>query len=354
MRKTMETVMEMGKINLRGNMYSMNWFKHLKTNAGLTDLIGVVLLSDIFYWYQPTEVRDESTGKVVGYRKKFKADKLQRSYSQFSEMFGLTKNQVRDALKRLENAGLITIEFRHVTTKVGTKVANVMFVEAVPERIAEITYGTECHNECHDEGNDECHASEISEGVVGNFLTRHQKKPDTNTETTTKTTTETTTYKELSTPKGTLDPIKKEKDYLFPSVKTEGIACENFSFPEEEYMFFDQYLKFYGGTKYFTPNAIEATKYFTNTYRRVFKKLHPRDTKEGWEEILTGVLKIPLKSDTGEIYISENLFDFFELKEIIDLFFQQKFREPCNYSIRFFMQPGVKYRLFQKWQKEEN
>lgn len=168
------------------------------------------------------------------------------------------------------------------------------------------------------------------------------------------TTTETTTYKELSTPKSTLDPIKKEKDYLFPSVKTEGIACENFSFPEEEYMFFDQYLKFYGGTKYFTPNAIEATKYFTNTYRRVFKKLHPRDTKEGWEEILTGVLKIPLKSDTGEIYISENLFDFFELKEIIDLFFQQKFREPCNYSIRFFMQPGVKYRLFQKWQKEEN
>lgn len=168
------------------------------------------------------------------------------------------------------------------------------------------------------------------------------------------TTTETTTYKELSTPKGTLDPIKKEKDYLFPSVKTEGIACENFSFPEEEHMFFDQYLKFYGGTKYFTPNAIEATKYFTNTYRRVFKKLHPRDTKEGWGEILTGVLKIPLKSDTGEIYISENLFDFFELKEIIDLFFQQKFREPCNYSIRFFMQPGVKYRLFQKWQKEEN
>ncbi len=168
------------------------------------------------------------------------------------------------------------------------------------------------------------------------------------------TTTETTTYKELSTPKSTLDPIKKEKDYLFPSVKTEGIACENFSFPEEEYMFFDQYLKFYGETKYFTPNAIEATKYFTNTYRRVFKKLHPRDTKEGWEEILTGVLKIPLKSDTGEIYISENLFDFFELKEIIDLFFQQKFREPCNYSIRFFMQPGVKYRLFQKWQKEEN
>lgn len=167
------------------------------------------------------------------------------------------------------------------------------------------------------------------------------------------TTTETTTYKELSTPKGTLDPIKK-KDYLFPSVKTEGIACENFSFPEEEHMFFDQYLKFYGGTKYFTLNAIEATKYFTNTYRRVFKKLHPRDTKEGWGEILTGVLKIPLKSDTGEIYISENLFDFFELKEIIDLFFQQKFREPCNYSIRFFMQPGVKYRLFQKWQKEEN
>jgi len=168
------------------------------------------------------------------------------------------------------------------------------------------------------------------------------------------TTTETTTYKELSTPKSTLDPIKKEKDYLFPSVKTEGIACENFSFPEEEYMFFDQYLKFYGGTKYFTPNAIEAAKYFTNTYRRVFKKLHPRDTKEGWGEILTCVLKIPLKSDTGEIYISENLFDFFELKEIIDIFFQQKFREPCNYSIRFFMQPGVKYRLFQKWQKEEN
>ena len=76
----------------------------------------------------------------MGYKKKFKADKLQRNYDQLSEQFGFSKNQVRRAIKRLEKQGLITVEFRNITTKTGMKLSNVMFIEPVPQKIKEITH----------------------------------------------------------------------------------------------------------------------------------------------------------------------------------------------------------------------
>nr|WP_232204056.1 hypothetical protein [Atopobium sp. oral taxon 810] len=44
-------------------------------------LDSALILADIVYWYRVTEVRDEQSGEVVGMRKKFRADMLQRNTS---------------------------------------------------------------------------------------------------------------------------------------------------------------------------------------------------------------------------------------------------------------------------------
>lgn len=133
-------VEQIGQMNFQGNIVPMSWFEHIKTEAGKPDSIGILILSDIVYWYRPTIVRDEATGKILKYEKKFKADKLQKSYEQIAEQFGYSKTQVRRALRRLEAQGLITLEFRNITTSGGLKLTNVLYIEPVPAKIAEITY----------------------------------------------------------------------------------------------------------------------------------------------------------------------------------------------------------------------
>ncbi|SPP30977.1 hypothetical protein ARAF_0079 [Arsenophonus endosymbiont of Aleurodicus floccissimus] len=96
------------------------------------------MLSEIIYWYRPSEIRDESTGELKGWRKRFQSDKLQRSYQSFADQFGFTKREVTDALKRLKSHGIITLELRTINTSTGA-CSNVLFIESVPARIDEIT-----------------------------------------------------------------------------------------------------------------------------------------------------------------------------------------------------------------------
>jgi hypothetical protein len=103
------------------------------------NLTAAVILSDIVYWYRPQEIRNEATGQVVEQRRRFKADKLQKSYQAWADQFGLTKRQVKDAVLFLRKQGLITTEFRQVRTDSGLVLSNVMFVEPVLARIEAIT-----------------------------------------------------------------------------------------------------------------------------------------------------------------------------------------------------------------------
>lgn len=195
-----KVVEQIGEINFQGNVVPINWFKHIKTDAGKPDAIGVMLLSDIIYWYRPIEIRDEATGQIIGYKKKFKADKLQRSYEQFSELFGFTKSQVKRAIKRLEKAGIITVEFRNITTESGLKLCNVMYIEPVPEKIKEITYSknkntSKPHNDgvcSHVSTNLSTPPNKNVHTLPTNLFTPPNKNVHTNTEITTETTTETT------------------------------------------------------------------------------------------------------------------------------------------------------------------
>ena len=127
-----------GRINITGNVIPETWYQHIKFESGKVDLNAIVLLAEIVYWYRPTERRAE-TGGAISWQKKFRSDKLQKSYQDLSDKFGLTKRQVRDAIHRLEDGGFLTIEFRDIEVS-GLHLSNVLFVEPVPSRIFEITY----------------------------------------------------------------------------------------------------------------------------------------------------------------------------------------------------------------------
>jgi DNA-binding Lrp family transcriptional regulator len=133
-----EIVDQFAGFTAEGNIVPHLWFEHLKTDAGKTDLIAITLLSDFVYWYRPREVRDE-TGVFLRYEKRFKADLLQRSYKDIEKVFGFTDKQAREALKRLENKGLIKREFKDVEIEDMT-LYNVMFIRLFPEEVKRISF----------------------------------------------------------------------------------------------------------------------------------------------------------------------------------------------------------------------
>jgi hypothetical protein len=134
-----DAVTAIGRLNITGNVIPSNWWRHVALPSGKPDCTAIVLLSEIVYWYRPAEVRDEQTGAVIEYRKRFHGDKLQRSYQAFADQFGFSKREATDALKRLRDAGLVTLELRTVQTDAGLTLSNVLYVEPVVSRITEIT-----------------------------------------------------------------------------------------------------------------------------------------------------------------------------------------------------------------------
>lgn len=130
---------EISKMNLVGNVIPHTWYSRIKMPSGKTDLNAIVILAEIIYWYRSTETFDSSTDTVTGYKKKFRADLLQKSYDDFSKKLGLSKRQVKDAIKRLEDNGLIIRHFREV--KVGDLyINNVLYIEPIVENIKAITF----------------------------------------------------------------------------------------------------------------------------------------------------------------------------------------------------------------------
>ncbi|MGG1339729.1 conserved phage C-terminal domain-containing protein [Bacillus toyonensis] len=130
-------VMKIARINLRGNTMDQGWFKHLTLENGKPYMVAITVLSEIFYWYKPTEICDEKTNDIH-YKQKFKADKLQKSYQQLADSFGFTKRQVLEACRYLLKRKLISIEFRTIIVN-GTRLNNVMYVEPIVENIEKIS-----------------------------------------------------------------------------------------------------------------------------------------------------------------------------------------------------------------------
>lgn len=137
-------ILEVKKLNISGNVVPIKWFKTIRRESkdgiiGKPYLLAINILSDIVYWYRPKEVRDEVTGDFIRYEKRFKADMLQRSYKQISELFGCSKREAIDAIIRLEKIGVIKRHFR--TIRNDEFVANnVLFIELIPSVLESLTY----------------------------------------------------------------------------------------------------------------------------------------------------------------------------------------------------------------------
>ena len=109
---TTPTVDAIGKLGLTGNVIPRSWSQWLKYENGKPNPVAIMILAELCYWYRPMEEVDEVTGKIVGWRKKFKADILQKSYQDLAECLGFTVRQIADNCRWLKNKGIIKTETR--------------------------------------------------------------------------------------------------------------------------------------------------------------------------------------------------------------------------------------------------
>ena len=130
---------EVGTMNFTGNIIPMIWFKTIRYPNGAPNNNAIHILADIVYWYRPKEERDEESGQLVGMKKKFRDDYLQRSYDQMADTFGLSKKQATEAVKALEKMGIIRRIFKTIHVR-GQTLNNVLFIELVPKRLYEVTF----------------------------------------------------------------------------------------------------------------------------------------------------------------------------------------------------------------------
>ncbi|PTC12565.1 DnaD domain-containing protein [Bacillus wiedmannii] len=184
-------VYEIGGINFKGNVVDHKWFNYITFSNGKPHIVAIMVLSEIVYWYRPTVIRDEIDGKVT-YKKKFKADKLQKNYQQLADTFGFTKLQVKRACDLLTDMLLIKIEFRTISVN-GKVLNNVMFVEPVPTEIKQISSMYQQTKE----DPDYLEVNRVGTSKLTPSSLASEESPDfkvkTNTESTTNITTESTT-----------------------------------------------------------------------------------------------------------------------------------------------------------------
>ena len=138
---TQATIQEIGQLNFSGHMIPHTWYQHIKLSNGKADLIAIMILADIVYWYRPSEIKNEYNGQLLGFKKKFKADMFQRSSRAYANLYGISQRQASDAIKRLCDQGLIIREFRQIETPELT-LSNVQFLAPIANAIAKIQIPT--------------------------------------------------------------------------------------------------------------------------------------------------------------------------------------------------------------------
>ena len=145
MTTTPETT-AISQLHITGNMIPLSWYQAIRMPNGKQgtkpDIYAINLLADIVYWYRHREVRDEDTGRVIGYSKKFRGDYLQRSHKQIAEFFGLSVDVSKDIVRRLVVLGLIEVIIKkRVDLPDGRMLFNVMYMKPIVEMIRKVTHG---------------------------------------------------------------------------------------------------------------------------------------------------------------------------------------------------------------------
>ena len=133
----------MGSVNITGNVIPAVWYRTITKENGKPYLLAIVILADIVYWYRPSEVRDQGSGHILGWKKKFSEDILRQSYQYYADLFGESKKTVKTAMDRLEKLQVIRREFRTVSYGEGLVCNNVMYVELKPDMLYRLTFPEE-------------------------------------------------------------------------------------------------------------------------------------------------------------------------------------------------------------------
>lgn len=140
------TVDRMSRLQISGNVIPISWYQTIRKPTGKPNLTAIVILADIVYWYRAVEVRDEMTGQLIGLKKKFRSDILQRSYQQLAEQFGITKRDATNAIVELEKLGVVRRIFRMKEIN-GQMYSNVLFLELDVDILEKLTYPEQAEEE---------------------------------------------------------------------------------------------------------------------------------------------------------------------------------------------------------------
>lgn len=171
----------MGMMNISGNVIPQVWYSKITRDNGKPYLLAITILADIVYWYRPVEVRDQQSGRVTGWKKRFYGDLLQKTYQQYADLYGESKRSVKSAFDRLERLGVIRRELRDVPCENGIVLYNLMYIELYPEVLRQLTYPEEAPEivkEHHSEPAIEWD-SKTTQEVVQNFVGGGTKASDT-------------------------------------------------------------------------------------------------------------------------------------------------------------------------------
>ena len=140
------------RLKFEGNTIPNTWYCHIKRETKKkkiykADILAINILADLIYWYRASEIREEETGKTVGYKKKFKSDKYQKWYAAWAEKFGVTKRQIQASMKILVDFGIVNREVTEITTEQGLKLTGVTYFEPIVEKIKYINIPVSEHHQ---------------------------------------------------------------------------------------------------------------------------------------------------------------------------------------------------------------
>lgn len=119
-------------LGITGNIVPLSWMAHIQFEKGKPDFLGIMLLAELVYWHRPEVLaRDEKTGQILQWKKRFKGNKLHRSRGSLAKKFFVSERQITDALTRLEAGGFIEREVCHQTNR--------LYLTPVIAKLSEIT-----------------------------------------------------------------------------------------------------------------------------------------------------------------------------------------------------------------------
>lgn len=176
-------VAEIGEIRFEGNIVPHRWYQQVTLPSGKPDMPAIAILSEIVYWYRPYQTLDKRGKPLL--RKHFDGDMFQCTAAYFSSKFGFTKDQVRKALKRMEDAGYIRREYRCIVQQ-GVLRNNITFIEPLPPAIMAITHPGSAR-EMESEGGGTLSPVGDTLSLTGDIFIGIKTTPEISTETTTTT-----------------------------------------------------------------------------------------------------------------------------------------------------------------------